>query len=377
MTMWDLGFEPMRTGARCPWYEFFRLLILTSYRDAGVDIGANTRWVRAIRSAMTSTYGPRVCKQRPGGFSGLFRLDYDEQLFQRNYEKPVLVGCADGVGTKALVAIRCRRVTTIGIDLVAMNVNDLITCGGEPLFFLDYLAVHKLDPGALLDVMQGMAEGCRQAGCALLGGETAEMPAMYRRGEFDLAGFAVGVVEFDRIIDGSRVRPRDVLIGLPSSGAHSNGYSLIRKLLADNKCRLDRVNEVLGETPADALLRPTRIYVKAVRSVLAAYRVKRIVTGMAHITGGGLRENIARILPPDCDAVIAKSAWRPPPVFDFLRRLGTKRAELFRVFNMGIGYVLFVRPHYVNGVMKLLRRCGESPVRLGKVMRGGGRVRLR
>lgn len=326
---------------------------------------------------MRSTYGPRVCKHRHGGFAGLFRLDYDEQLFRRNYQRPVLVACTDGVGTKVLVAIQMNRLSTIGIDLVAMNVNDLITCGAEPLFFLDYLAVDKLDPNHLQDVIEGVAAGCREAGCALLGGETAEMPDLYARGDFDLAGFAVGVVEYDRVIDGSRVSRGDILIALPSSGIHSNGYTLVRRLVAKGRCKLDKVYDPLGETLGDALLRPTRIYVNAVHTVLKAYPVKRVVTAMAHITGGGLRENVARTLPRDCDAVIAKSAWRIPPVFDFVRRLGTTRTEMLKVFNMGVGFVFVVRPYFAEGVMRVLQRVGEQPFKLGHIQRGGGRVRFR
>ncbi len=348
-----------------------------SYKDAGVDVGANARWVSAIESAMRSTYGPRVCKQPHGGFAGLFRLDYDEQLLRRNYKRPVLVGCTDGVGTKVLLAVQMNRLSTIGIDLVAMNVNDLITCGAEPLFFLDYLAVHKLDPQRLGDVVEGIAAGCREAGCALLGGETAEMPDLYRKGELDLAGFAVGVVESRRLIDASRVEPGDVLIGLPSSGIHSNGYTLVRKLLAKKCCKLDQVYGKLGEPLGEALLRPTRIYVRAVQSVLRRYRRKRVVTAMAHITGGGLTENIARVLPKNCDAVLNRSAWNVPPIFDVLRRLGTTRAELLKVFNMGVGYVFIVRPYFVEGVMGALKRAGERPIKLGRVRRGAGRVRFR
>ena len=326
---------------------------------------------------MRSTYGPRVHKTRHGGFAGLFHLDYDEQIFRRNYRNPVLVGCTDGVGTKVLLASKMNRLSTIGIDLVAMNVNDLITCGAEPLFFLDYLAVHKLDPKHLQDVIEGVAAGCREAGCALLGGETAEMPDLYAPGHFDLAGFAVGVVEHRRVIDGSRVSRGDVLIALPSSGIHSNGYALVRKLIAKGRCRLDGVYDELGESLGDALLRPTRVYANAVNTVLKAYRVKRVVTAMAHITGGGLPENIARVLPDGCDAVINRSSWRPQPIFDFIRRLGTTRAEMFRVFNMGIGFVFVVRPYFAQGVMGLLRRAGEHPIRLGKIQRGTGRVRFR
>lgn len=348
-----------------------------SYRDAGVDVHANTRWVSLIESAMHSTYGPRVHKQRHGGFAGMFRLDYDENLFRRNYRQPVLVGCTDGVGTKVLLSIECNRLDTIGIDLVAMNVNDLITLGAEPLFFLDYLGVHRLDPPHLLQVIEGIAAGCREAGCALLGGETAEMPDMYKKDELDLAGFAVGLVERDRVIDGSRIQPGDVVIGLPSSGVHSNGYTLVRKLIARKQCRLSETYHGLGEPLVDALLRPTRIYVNAARAVLDAYPVVRPVSAMAHITGGGLRENIARLLPEKCDAVIDRSSWSAPPVFDFLRRLGVEREEMFKVFNMGIGYVFVVRPRYANGVLRALQRVGEKPGVIGRIQRGGGRVVLR
>lgn len=349
---------------------------MITYKDSGVNIGANTQWVSAINSAVRSTYGPRVFKGHHGGFAGLFRLDYAEQLFRRNYKRPMLVGCTDGVGTKVLLAIQMGELSTIGIDLVAMSVNDLITCGAEPLFFLDYLAVNKLTPERLTDVIEGIAAGCRESGCALLGGETAEMPDLYARGDFDLAGFATGVVDQNRLVTGTRIRPDDVLIGLPSSGIHSNGYSLVRKLIRTNRCRLGKHYDELGETLGEAVLRPTRIYVRAVRELLKAYRVKRVVTGMAHITGGGLRENIERVLPDRCDAVILKNAWRPPPVFDFLRRLGVTQAEMFKVFNMGIGYVFVVRPFFAKGVMRVLRRSQEQPEIIGSIQPGKGKVRL-
>jgi phosphoribosylformylglycinamidine cyclo-ligase len=351
-------------------------MAVTTYKESGVSIDANTRWVAAIRSAVTSTYGPRVCGGH-GGFAGLFRLDHDEQLFRRNYRKPVLVGCTDGVGTKVLLAVETDRLDTIGIDLVAMNVNDLITCGAEPLFFLDYLAVNRLEPPRLKRVIEGIAAGCREAGCALLGGETAEMPDLYRAGHIDLAGFAVGVVELDRTIDGSRVAPGDVLVGLGSSGVHSNGYTLVRRLIADHGGDLNSVDSTLGEPPVDALTRPTRIYVRAVHEVLRAYPRRRIVMGMAHVTGGGLKENVARALPPGCDAVIDRKTWRPPPVFDFIRRLGVHPAEMFRVFNMGIGFVLIVRPRFASGVLRVLTAAGERPTVIGEVRRGSGKVLLR
>jgi len=348
-----------------------------TYKEAGVNIDANTRWVAAIEAAMRSTYGPRVFKNRHGGFAGLFRLDYDEKLFKRGYRGPVLVGCTDGVGTKVLLAIEMKRLDTIGIDLVAMNVNDLITCGAEPLFFLDYLAVNKLDPEHLLAVIEGVAAGCREAGCALLGGETAEMPDLYAKDHLDLAGFAVGVAENRRIIDGSRIEAGDVLIGLPSSGVHSNGYTLVRKLVARAGCDLNRRYDELGETLGDALLRPTRIYVNAALAVLRQYRRKRVVSAMCHITGGGLKENIERLLPATVDAAIDKRSWRAPPVFAFLQSLGTTRTEMFKVFNMGVGYVFVVRSYFVEGVMRVLHKAGEAPFVLGAVEPGRGRVVLR
>jgi len=350
---------------------------ILTYKDAGVDIDANTRWVGAIESAMRSTYGPRVPRDRHGGFAGLFRLDTDERLFRRNYKRPVLVGCTDGVGTKVLIAVEMKRLGTIGIDLVAMNVNDLITCGAEPLFFLDYLAVHKLDPDHLLQVIEGIAAGCREAGCALLGGETAEMPDLYRKGDLDLAGFAVGVVEHGRQIDGTHAEPGDVLVALPSSGVHSNGYTLVRKLIARADCKLDEYYDELGETLGEALLRPTRIYVNAVMAVLNKYCAKRVVKGMAHITGGGLYENIARAIPSNCDAVLDRKAWKPQPIFRCLQRLGTSREEMYKVFNMGVGFVMIVKPFYVGGVMRTLKQAGEQPFVLGQIDRGTQHVRFR
>ena len=344
-----------------------------TYADAGVSIEANARWVDALRHTMTSTYGPRVLN-RHGAFAGCFRLDYDEELFRRNYRQPLLVGCADGVGTKVLLGIATGQVSGLGIDLVAMNVNDLITVGAEPLFFLDYLAVNHIDPAALLKIVEGIAAGCRQAGCALLGGETAEMPDLYDGDHFDLAGFAVGVVELPRLIDPQRVEVGDVLIGLPSSGIHSNGYSLVRKLIGQR--RLDQPVKSLGTTLAEALLTPTRIYVRSVLAVLHHYRVKRVVNGMAHITGGGLPENVARLLPPDCDAVIDRSSYPVPPIFDFLAAQGVDETEMYRVFNMGIGFVLAVRPSFVQSVCRILKRQNESPIVIGQIALGKGQVKL-
>jgi len=347
----------------------------TTYKDAGVSIEANTRWVARIQSAMRSTYDSRV-RSVPGAFAGLFTLDLERPASRRNGGKPVLVGCADGVGTKVLLGIKSGHLRGLGVDLVAMNVNDLITCGAEPLFFLDYLAVHKIDPDRLADIVAGIADGCRLAGCALLGGETAEMPDLYKKGHLDLAGFSTGVVKSNRIIDGRRVTPGDILIGLASSGVHSNGFTLVRKLISEHRLLLHRRYDQMDETLAEALLRPTRIYVTSVLGVLGKYRTKRPVTAMAHITGGGLPENVTRILPRDCAAEIDTRSWVPPPIFPLLQGLGVRRREMFRVFNMGIGFVLAVKPMFASGVMVQLEAGGESPTIIGRVKRGRRTVKL-
>jgi phosphoribosylformylglycinamidine cyclo-ligase len=340
-----------------------------TYKQAGVNIDANTEWVARIQRALHSTYDRRVCS-KDGAFAGLMRLDMKQGRRGRGMRKPILVGCADGVGTKVLLGIETGRLRGLGIDLVAMNVNDLITCGATPLFFLDYLAVHKLDPNHLLQVVEGIADGCREAGCALLGGETAEMPDLYARGHIDLAGFATGVVEERQVIDGFRIKPRDVLIGLASSGLHSNGFTLVRRLIADHNLKLGRRYPELGETLADAVLRPTRIYVRSIQRVLEKFGIERAITGLAHITGGGLPENVGRILPPGCTARIDPTSWTPAPVFPFVERLGVDRAEMFRVFNMGIGFVLCVRPSVIEAAIRTLRRAGEEPTVMGTVTRG-------
>jgi len=258
-----------------------------------------------------------------------------------------------------------------------MNVNDLITTGAEPLFFLDYLAAHRIEPTRLEQVINGIAEGCRQARCALLGGETAELPDLYMRNEIELAGFAVGVVELDRAIVPDRVQPGDVLIGLPSSGVHSNGYTLVRRVIKRDRLKLDRVYDELGETLSAALLRPTRLYVGPVLDLLQSYRVKRVVGAMAHITGGGLRENITRVLPEGCSARIETRTWAVPPVFTFLASRGIRRTEMFRTFNMGIGYVLIVRPAFARAICRKLKRLGEKPAIIGRITRGQRKVTLK
>jgi phosphoribosylformylglycinamidine cyclo-ligase len=349
----------------------------STYRDAGVNLDAADELVARIAPAIRRTYGPRVLPSH-GGFAGLFRLDHDSRLFAQNYDDPVLVSCTDGVGSKVLVAAQTERLDTVGIDLVAMSVNDLLTCGAEPLFFLDYIALHKLDPDAVATLIEGVATGCEQAGCALLGGETAEMPDLYEKGHFDLAGFAVGVVERTRMIQRKFVRPGDDLIGLPSSGLHANGYALVRRLLLRNAgLKLDQPARGLREPLVDTLLRPTRIYARPVLKTLRHYRGRPRVTGMAHITGGGLPGNVPRMLPDDCDAVIRRGSWPVPPIFGVLEHHGVNEQEMYRVFNMGIGYVLAVRPRSTAIVARILQHAGEQACVIGRVKRGRGRLELR
>ena len=349
-----------------------------SYAAAGVDIRAGDRMVDLIQSIMRRTHGPRVIN-RPGGFAGLVRLDYNENLFRRNYKEPVLVACTDGVGTKVKLASRLGVYDTVGIDCVAMCVNDMIVEAGEPLFFLDYLAVNKLVPEVGVQIVRGVTEGCRLAGCALIGGETAEMPDLYPEGEFDIAGFAVGVVELDRAMDSSRVESGDVVIGLPSSGIHSNGYSLVRRIVDNAGLDLSRVFPELDpmRTLGEVLMTPTRIYARSIVRLLQKYTVKKIVTGMAHITGSGIPGNLCRPLAPDMDAVVDPMAWEVPPVFDFLQKHGrVSREEMFDTFNMGIGYALIVRPSFARAIVGHLKRLRESPVVIGRIERGKGEVRF-
>ncbi len=348
-----------------------------TYAAAGVNLEAADEFVDQIAPMVRRTYGPRVLPSH-GAFAGLFRLDYDERLFARNYRDPVLVSCTDGVGSKLLLAIATKRFDTVGIDLVAMNVNDLLTSGAEPLFFLDYVAVHKLEPSHAAQIVSGIVDGCEQAGCALLGGETAELPGLYRPGHFDLAGFAVGVVERKRMMDRRFVQPGDEIIALPSSGVHANGFALVRKvLLEDGGLPLDSYVRSLDATLRDVLLTPTKIYVRPVLEVLRRYRGRPRITAMAHVTGGGLPGNIPRILPPDCDAVLRRGAWPVPPIFGLLAHHGVAEDELYRVFNMGVGYVLIVRKNSTAAVLRALERSGESPYLVGRVRKGSGKVVLR
>ncbi|MEZ6241731.1 MAG: phosphoribosylformylglycinamidine cyclo-ligase [Phycisphaerales bacterium] len=333
---------------------------------------------------MRRTFGPRVL-DRPGGFAGLVRLDYNESLFKHNFKDPVLVACTDGVGTKIHLGMELARYDTLGIDLVAMCVNDLVVESAEPLMFLDYIAVNKVDQGMLGELMKGIVRGCEIAGCALIGGETAEMNDLYRPGEFDLAGFSVGVVELKRATDPTRVEPGDVVLGLASSGVHSNGYSLVRRIVQHAMLDLHRVYpEVSGDngdaarTLGDVLLTPTRIYSPSIVRVLRAYKVKKVITGMAHVTGGGLAGNLERALHARVDAVLDPDAWDVPPVFTFLQeRGGVTDREMARVFNMGVGFCLIVRPAFADSVARRLEKLGERVFRLGKVVRGKGQVRFK
>ncbi len=298
-----------------------------SYRAAGVDIDAGNTLVERIKPLVAATKGPEVLAGL-GGFGGLFHLG-------ARYRDPVLVSGTDGVGTKLLLARQIGRHDSIGIDLVAMCVNDILVCGAEPLFFLDYFACGKLEVDQATEVVGGIAEGCRQAGCALIGGETAEMPGMYGPGEYDLAGFAVGAVERDGLIDGQRIDEGCVLVGLASSGPHSNGYSLIRRVIEHSGADLN--DDLHGVRLGEALLQPTRIYVSAVQRLIGQVDLR----GMAHITGGGLTENIIRVVPEGLGIEIDMSRWTTPPVFDWLAEAGQiEVSEMRRTFNMGIGFVL-------------------------------------
>ncbi len=347
-----------------------------TYAEAGVDIDAGERSTEDLYHYVAGTFGPRVMELK-GGFAGLFRLDYDERLFKKNYKSPVLVACTDGVGSKVQLAVMAGKYDTVGIDLVAMNVNDMLTLGAEPLFFLDYVAVNKVEPKTIVDMVKGIARGCSLADCALIGGETAEMPDTYRRGDFDMAGFAVGVIERRKIIRGGNIRNGDVVLGLASSGLHSNGYTLIRNICFK---RLglkmgDVVDELDGQALGEVLLEPTRIYVRGIIDLLSKYKVKKVVRGMAHITGDGLPGNVARVLPKNCDAVINKSSWPVPKIFTFLADRGpVEEDEMFRVFNMGIGFVLIVAEDFANSITNKLTRYGERVYRIGRITSGTGKV---
>lgn len=325
-----------------------------SYRDAGVDIDAGDRLIANIKPLAKRTLRPEVITGI-GGFGALFEIS-------KKYRNPVLVSGTDGVGTKLKLAFQLNRHDTIGVDLVAMSVNDILVQGAEPLFFLDYFACGKLNVETATAVVGGIAKGCELAGCSLIGGETAEMPGMYPNDEYDLAGFAVGIVEKDQIISGTTIQVGDIVLGLTSSGAHSNGYSLIRKIIEKN--RIDLSSDLDGKAIADIIMAPTHIYVKPILKLIQQLPVK----GLAHITGGGLIENVPRILPDRVMAVLHKNSWEMPPLFHWLQQQGNvAELEMARVFNCGIGMVIVVAPGDVDSAIQSLRAEGETVWQIGEI----------
>ncbi|MFK7697629.1 phosphoribosylformylglycinamidine cyclo-ligase [Paenibacillus sp. HJGM_3] len=332
-----------------------------AYKQAGVDIAAGNEAVVRMKKHVQRTFRPEVLTDL-GGFGALFGLNKDK------YEEPVLVSGTDGVGTKLKLAFAMDKHDTIGIDAVAMCVNDVVVSGAEPLFFLDYLACDKVIPEKIEAIVKGIADGCSQAGCALIGGETAEMPGMYSQGEYDIAGFTVGIVDKKRIIDGSTIVPGDVVIGLASSGVHSNGFSLVRKLLLEDKgYSLHEPVEGLDGKLGDVLLAPTRIYVKQVLTMLEQVNIK----GMAHITGGGFLENIPRVLPAGVNVQIEYGSWPILPIFHLLQQAGSvSNNDMFRTFNMGIGMVLVVPADQADAAVRIAEAQGEKAYRIGTVTPG-------
>lgn len=348
-----------------------------SYEKSGVSIDANDEMVGQIYSSLENTFNERVIAAK-NGFAGMFRLDYN-QAFKKNYKNPVLVACTDGVGSKVQLAAMAKTYDTVGIDLVAMSVNDMLVVGAEPLFFLDYLGVNKLEPAFIAQLVKGVAAGCSMAGCSLIGGETAEMPDTYRKDDFDMAGFAVGVVERGYTIEGDQVKAGDVILGLASSGLHSNGFTLARDICfkRHNMTMTDTPDSLHGKTLEQVLLEPTRIYVKPVVAAIEHYRDKQVIHAMSHITGGGLVGNVPRTLPKDCDAVIDTSTWPCPDVFPFLQEQGPVQIEeMYRVFNMGIGFVLVVAPNAAAQITEILASHGEKVYTIGQVTQGTGKVKL-
>ena len=331
-----------------------------SYKEAGVDIDLANQIVKGIKPLISKTSIPGVLSGI-GGFGGLF------SLAGQKYKEPVLVSSTDGVGTKLKIAFTLNKHNTVGIDLVAMSVNDIITCGAKPLFFLDYISIGKLSEKVVIELIKGITEGCKIAGCALLGGETAEMPGFYPEGEYDLAGFAVGVVEKSKIIDGRKIREGDSVIGISSNGLHSNGFSLVRKVLLENKkYELDEKLTVLKRTLGEELLEPTRIYVKPVLYLFEKYKV----LGIAHITGGGIIENIPRILPEGISVQINQKSWTKPPIFSLIQKEGKiSDEEMYRTFNMGIGMVLVVRPDKIKQIIDELNQMDFPSYIIGRVVK--------
>lgn len=332
-----------------------------TYKKAGVDIDEGERFVRIIKPLVRRTFRPEVMADI-GSFGAFFKLD------TRKYKDPILVSGTDGVGTKLKIAFMTGRHDTVGIDLVAMCVNDILTSGAEPLFFLDYFATGKLKPESAAEVLRGITNGCLEAGCSLIGGETAEMPGFYARGEYDLSGFAVGVVERRKLIDGNRIKDGDILIGIPSSGLHSNGYSLARRVLFDlRKMSSKKVLPEIGIALGEELLKPTYIYVKAFKALKEEVDVK----GMAHITGGGIPGNLPRIFPKGLGAVLDKGSWPKPAIFSVIRKAGNVPEEdMMRTFNMGLGFIIVVSEKEGERALGALRKKGFGAYMVGRVKKG-------
>lgn len=348
-----------------------------TYKDAGVDIDTGNELAKKYTELMESTFGSGVVRN-DGGFGGLFSLKGLQgkcDFFSRFMDEPILVAGADGVGTKLKLAFMLNKHDTVGIDLVAMSVNDVLVQGAQPLFFLDYIGTGRCDKDTMLGLVTGVAEGCRQSGCALLGGETAEMPGFYPEGEYDLAGFAVGIVEKSALLDGSKVSNGDVILGLASSGLHSNGFSLARKAIFEvGNYTLDSKPEGLDRTIGEALLEPTRIYVKPVMQALDL-GAEAPVNGLVHITGGGITENTPRILPADCNAEIRRGSWNIPAIFDIIQKAGNiAEEEMYRVFNMGIGMLVICPPESAETIKATLNANGENAVEIGMITAGNGEV---
>jgi phosphoribosylformylglycinamidine cyclo-ligase len=338
-----------------------------SYKKAGVDIYEAEKFVKMISPIVRTTFRKEVLTDI-GLFAGLFKLDI------RKYKEPVLVSGTDGVGTKLKIAFQADKHDTVGIDLVAMCVNDILTLGAEPLFFLDYFATGKLNAEKASQVIKGIVEGCRLSGCALIGGETAEMPGFYKKNEYDLSGFAVGVVNKSDIIHGKAINEGDVIIGVASSGLHSNGFSLVRKVLFDiGKIKIDQYVSELGCSIAEELLKPTEIYVKAYFTLKGKVKIK----GMAHITGGGIPGNLPRILPKGKTSVIYKNSWEIHPIFQFIQKIGKiTEVEMFKVFNMGIGYIFVVDAQDVKKALSQINNKGYRAYLIGEIVKGKGEIRI-
>lgn len=353
--------------AACPYNMSGGLSFMSKmdYKAAGVDIDAGDRLVEMIKPLVRATFRKEVATDI-GGFGGLFRFD------PKKYKDPILVSGTDGVGTKLKIAFMMDKHDTVGIDLVAMSVNDVVVHGAEPLFFLDYFATGKLNVEKAADVIKGIAAGCKEAGCALIGGETAEMPSFYSEGEYDIAGFAVGVVDREKLIDGSQIKAGDKIIGLASTGLHSNGYSLARKVFFDHlRLRVDSFIDEFGCTVGEELLRPTRIYVKTILGLMKNFEIK----GIAHITGGGITENLPRVLPEGYQAIIKRESWDALPVFKYIQKNGNIDIdEMYRDFNMGIGMILVAPDAEIEKIKTKAEELGERAYVIGEIKKGESRV---